>query len=79
MRALYMIIAVTNIYMFVFVAGRSEFGTGRPILAAAYFVLAILWAIEFAFDMRSIFQQKKQTRGEQLKERLRKDGNRTKG
>lgn len=57
--------------MFLFVAGRTEFGDGRPILAGAFFVLAVLWGLEFALELRS--RKDQQSRGEKLKERLQKN------
>lgn len=73
MQGIFAIIAGGNLYLFVFILGRSEFGDGRPILVALYFVLAILWMLEFAIHVGSMFKQRKASRSEKLKERLRKD------
>lgn len=70
MRAVFSIIGAVNLYMFVFILGRVEFGDGRPILAVAYFAVAILWFLEFALHMNSIFKSKRTNRGEALKKKF---------
>lgn len=78
MHSLFVIIAGSNLYLFTFVVGRADLGTGRPIIAILYFVLALLWLFEFSMGVKQSLADKKsklpteETREEEFRERLRK-------
>lgn len=52
MRALYLIIAVTMLFMFVFVANEVDLGAASPLLSAGFFGVFIYCLFLYAMDWR---------------------------
>lgn len=52
MRAIYLIIAVAMIYMFVLVAYQPDLGIARPLLSVGFFGVALYCLFAFALDLR---------------------------
>ncbi len=79
MHSVFIILAVTNIYLMTFAFGRVDLGTGRPIIIIALFTISLLWMFEFAMGVKQSLADKRsklpteESREEAFRDRLNKN------
>lgn len=78
MHSVFIILAVTNLYLMTFAFGRADLGDGRPIIIIALFTISLLWMFEFAMGVKQSLADRRsklpteESREEAFRDKLRK-------